>query len=205
MILLETAASRIATATSDYGLACHPELSLRESTARVRLINSVLSPLSLPTELRDFWTWWAPELFSRPVLDGFLTGDEAVDLRQSMIDIGYPEMLLPIARFGKGLVWIELQSKDHPGSRVFYGGYADPELRLWAIGVSGLLELVAETIESGGVITWAADQHRLNPAAFHSALNGQLAKVTDSATEFKRIPIADASQWPAHWKASSSR
>ncbi len=202
MILLDAAASRIATATSQFGLSCEPELSLQESARRVRLINKTLAPLSLPAELREFWTWWSPDLFAAPVLDGFLTSEEAVGRWESMAVLGHPRILLPIAKFGRGLVWIELQSPDHPGSRVFYGSFAAPELRLWAIGVSGLMEVIADAIESGGVVTWGENEHRLNPVALQTALNSHHA---DMESPEWRVPVADSSKWPKHWKTSTAK
>ncbi len=202
MILLEAAASRVATAVAEYGVCCSPDRSLRESAQQIKLITSSLDPLSLPTELRDFWTWWSPERFSRPAFDGFLTPTEALACREGMTGLGFPDMLVPIAKYGKGMIWIELQSDQHPGSRAYFGSYADPDLRLWAIGVSGVMEVLADTPEGDGGTTWAEDDHRLDPAALQSSLNAHQG-IISGPTSHSRIPIANEDAWPAHWKSSS--
>ena len=202
MILLEAAASRVATAVAEYGVCCSPDRSLRESAQQIKLITSSLDPLSLPTELRDFWTWWSPEQFGRPAFDGFLSPTEALGCREGMTGLGFPHMLVPIAKYGKGMIWMELQSENHPGSRVYFGSYADPDLRLWAIGVSGVMEILADTLEVGGVTKWADDDHRLDPAALQSSLNAHHGTISGLSAQW-RIPIANENAWPTHWKSSS--
>jgi hypothetical protein len=162
-----------------------------------------LAPISLPSELRDFWVWWAPERFVRPAFDGFLSPDEALACRQGMVDIGFPSMLVPIAKYGKGMIWVELQSATHPGSRIYFGSYADPHLKLWTIGVSGLLEVLADALETGGVISWTGSEHRLDAASLQSALAQRRPAMDWPHTQWA-IPIGDESQWPPHWKASAS-
>ncbi len=204
MILLEAATSRVATAVAEYGIYCSPDRSLRESAQQIKLITASLDPLSLPTELRDFWTWWSPEQFSRPAYDGFLTPTEALACRDGMIGLGFPELLVPIAKYGKGMIWMELQTEQHPGSRAYFGSYADPDLQLWSIGVSGVLEILADTLESGGVTRWAADDHRLDPAALQSALNTHHSSMSGPSSQW-RVPIAKQDQWPTHWMTNSRR
>lgn len=204
MILLEAAASRVATAIAEYGIYCTPDRSLRESAHQIKLITANLEPLSLPTELRDFWTWWSPEQFGRPAFDGFLTPTEALACRDGMMGLGFPELLVPIAKYGKGMIWMELQTKDHPGSRTYFGSYADPDLQLWAVGVSGVLEILADTLEMGGVTKWSDSDHRLDPAALQSALNSHYNGLTGATPQW-RVPIANRNKWPTHWKANSRR
>ena len=203
MILLEAAASRVANALAPLGISCAPERALKESAAQIRDLTANLAPFLLPSELRDFWVWWAPERFVRPAFDGFLTPAEALACRQGMIDIGFPAMLVPIAKYGKGMIWAELQSADHPGSRIYFGSYADPDLRLWTVGVSGLLEVLADALEAGGVISWAGSEHRLDGAALQSALAERRPAMDWPNTQWT-IPIGDDRQWPSHWRAGAS-
>lgn len=203
MILLEAAASRVANALAPLGVSCDPERTLKESALQIRNLTATLEPVSLPSELRDFWVWWAPERFIRPAFDGFLTPSEALACRQGMIDIGFPSMLIPVAKYGKGMIWAELQSPAHPGSRIYFGSYAEPNLKLWTIGISGLLEVLAEVLETGGVISWTGNQHHLDSAGLQSALLGRRAELDWPQTQWE-IPIADETQWPEHWKASAA-
>jgi len=202
VILLEAAASRVANALAPLGISCAPERSLKESAAQIRHLTTSLNPVTLPSELRDFWVWWAPERFVKPAFDGFLTPAEALACRDGMIDIGFPAMLIPIAKFGKGMIWAELQSSVHPGSRVYFGSYADPDLRLWTVGISGLFEVLAEALEEGAVLSWGGNEHRLDPAGLQSALNSRRPEMDWPNTQWT-IPIADDSKWPEHWRASA--
>ena len=202
MILLEAAASRVANALAPLGVMCSPERSLKESAAQIRDLTGTLDPVSLPSELRDFWIWWAPERFTRPAFDGFLTPSEALACRQGMVDIGFPSMLIPVAKFGKGMIWTELQSRAHPGSRIYFGSYADPDLRLWTVGISGLLEVLADVLEAGGVISWTGTEHRLDSAGLQLALTARRAELDWPHTHWT-IPIADERKWPDHWKTGA--
>ncbi|MBT8240378.1 MAG: hypothetical protein KJN63_04045, partial [Acidimicrobiia bacterium] len=100
-------------------------------------------------------------------------------------------------------IWAELQSASHPGSRIYFGSYADPDLRLWTIGISGLLEVLADALEDGGVISWTGNEHRLDGAALQSALTRRRPAMDWPDTQWT-IPIGDDSQWPSHWKAGAS-
>lgn len=203
MILLEVAASRFATAACPYGVTCEPVLSLRDSIAAVAGLNSALTPLSLPDELRAFWTWWDPEDLRAPALDGFFSAEEGLARRETLLGIGYPASLIPFAAYGRGLVWMELQSDDHPGSRVYHGSFNDPELHLWTIGVSGLLDLLTECLQRAGVISWEPDRHRLDAGVFADVLSDHHIDLGAPAGDWA-VPLADPRKWPAHWRLHST-
>lgn len=204
MILLEAAASRFALAAAKYGVVCEPEGTLRESAQEIKRVSAALTPLSLPDELRDFWTWWTPEQFTRPAFDGFFGLQRAELTRNHMRSVGYPEMLIPVAKYGRGLLWMELQSDAHFGSRIYYGGFMSGELRLWTIGISGLLDVATACIERDGVISWGADDHRLNPATVSAVVADHAADLTAPEGEW-RVQLGRRATWPAHWHALSKR
>ncbi len=204
MILLEAAASRFALAVAPHGVTCEPVASLRKSIAAVAALNDVLSPLSLPDELRAFWTWWDAGDFRQPALDGFFSPEDALARREKLLGIGYPTSLIPFAAYGRGLVWMELQSDEHPGSRVYHGSFNDPELHLWTIGVSGLLDLLTECLERAGVISWETDHHRLDAGVFTDVLGDHHIDLGAPAGDWA-VPLADPHTWPAHWRIHSAR
>ncbi len=203
MILLEAATSRVANVLAPLGISCAPERSLKESATQIKQLAVNLDPIRLPADLRDFWVWWAPERFVRPAFDGFLTPSEAIACREGMLDIGFPSMLIPVAKYGKGMIWTELQSSDHPGSRIYFGSYAEPDLRLWTVGMSGLFEVLADALESGSIITWSPSEFRLDPAGLQSALNARHDEMDWPQTQWS-IPISDQTKWPPHWKAAAA-
>ncbi|NNE95979.1 MAG: hypothetical protein HKN24_08115 [Acidimicrobiales bacterium] len=203
MILLEAATSRVATALAPLGVNCAPERSLKESAGQIRSLTKALEPLALPGELRDLWVWWATERFVRPAFDGFLSPSEALGCREGMIDIGFPSTLMPIAKYGKGMIWAELETAEDPGSRIYFGSYADPNLRLWTVGVSGLFEVLADALESGSVLEWKDGEYRLDPAGLQTALHARRADMDWPGTRWT-IPISDDRKWPRHWKAATT-
>lgn len=203
MILLEAAASRFALAAAGYGVVCQPERSLRQSAQEIRRVSERLAPLSLPDELRDFWTWWTPEQFVRPAFDGFFGSQRAELTREHMRSVGYPEVLVPVAKYGRGLLWMELQSEEHFGSRIYYGAFMSGELRLWTIGISGLLDLATECIHHDGVTSWAAGDHRLNPATLAAVVADHAADLAAPDGEWT-VKLGQRSKWPAHWHALSN-
>jgi hypothetical protein len=204
MILLEAAASRFALVAAPYGISCQPVTSLRESIVEIGAVNEALAPLVLPEELRAFWTWWDAKDFQRPALDGFLSPRDALVRREKLLGIGYPSPLIPIAEYGRGLVWMELQSDDHPGSRLYHGAFNDPELHLWTIGVSGLLDLLTECLYRAGVISWGTEHHHLDAAVFTEVLAEHHIDLGAPAGDWA-VALASPEFWPSHWRLHSPR
>ncbi len=202
MILLDAAASRFDELVRPYGMTCDANQLMREVIPKIRSANRALNPLQLPSELRDFWTWWHPEDFTAPAFDGFFSMDHALMKRDSMVALGYPANLIPVAAFGKGVLWMELMSDAHFGSRVYYGAFSSSNLELWTIGVSGLLDLVNNAIELGGVTTWGDGQHRLDPRILHTALELHHRDLQAPEGEWS-IPVANPKSWPEHWQTYS--
>ena len=202
MILLDAAASRFEELTRPFGLSCEANQLMRNIVPKIRSANRALGPMQLPPELRDFWTWWDPEDFRSPAVDGFFSIDHALMKRDSMVALGYPAHLIPVAAFGKGVLWMELRSEEHFGSRIYYGAFASSDLELWTIGISGLLELVNATIELGGVNSWGPGEYRLDPRVLHTALAAHHLDLQAPEGEWS-IPVANPKSWPVHWQTNS--
>lgn len=158
-------------------------------------IEASIAPLELPVELRAFWARWNPAALVPPVFDGFIPLDHMVERRE--IDCPpCPSILLPIADWAYARIWIELASEDHPGGRVFHSYHDESELSLWAFGLSGLLDLIAESFEQDAIDDRAG--------TFHV---GQVERIIRCSLDEtvppgmpRRFEGVDRSLFPAHWQ-----
>jgi len=195
MILLEEAVERLNAAGSPYGVRLSRWKNASRAVRRVDEIATAFQPLELPDELRAFWSGWDPSSLQWPVFDGFIPLHHIVDRRELEYP-PWPAVLVPIADWTQARIWVELGTRAHPGGRIFHSYQDESALRLWAFGVSGLLDLVSETLERDLINDRTGDLHETNfTAVVKRALDSQIGEAVPRTYEgISRIGF------PEHWR-----
>lgn len=197
MILIEEAVERFNLAGRPYGVNVRPWSRRSKQQQKVEHIEAQLSPLRLPLELRSFWNVWNPESAPWPCLDGFLSLDAVLE-RQHLQRPVSPAILLPIARWNEGHIWIELATDSHPGGRIFRGGIDDSHVDLWAFGLSGLFDLLAMGFQQDLIDT---RQGGFDNSQFEALATRHVREHVSNVSP-RRIEAIDRSQQPDHWLAA---
>ncbi len=191
------AVDRFASSGAPYGMAPFEAASRRIAVAGIAAVEGAIGRLRLPDELHEFWARWDVSQFGQAPFDRFLSPVEALDRWQQQVDLGCPRILLPIADMESMLIAIELESANHFGSRVFQGSASDHEYSLWTIGISGLLDLLSDTLDRGGIMG-RDGRAVLDPAAVRrTARAAQLSGTFPLAGDY--VELGDRDGWPSHW------
>lgn len=201
MILLEEAVERYALAASDFGIRVSRRRSARQAHRELAQFEKQLPGLRLPAEVRHLWATWQPQSFGSLLFDGLYRLEEVGSVHRRDISLGFPSVCLPLTYIEKAGVWVELETDEHPGGRIYHTYYDDAALQLWCVGVSGLLHLVSETIESGGVNDPGSGLPWLDHAVFESVRLERTADLLALPDEW-RVNVAEPDTWPSHWRAS---
>ncbi|MGI9606285.1 MAG: hypothetical protein ACR2P0_09130 [Acidimicrobiales bacterium] len=197
MILLDEAVDRFRAAAAPYGVRLRQWSRLADPARWVREIEMAIEPLRLPDELRAFWLTWDPSTLVPPVLEGFIPL-QSVAAERRLECPPCPEILLPIANAAHARIWIELAGDDHPGGRVFHSHHDETEVRLWAFGVSGLLDAVSACFECDGIDDRSGELDRvLVDLVVGRGLDKMLPN--DAPRAFEGM---DRSRQPIHWRAA---
>jgi len=197
MILLDEAIERFNASVRPYGLGVAPWRRAGKARRLIREIDDWVAPLVLPTELRLFWQRFDPASIVRPALDGFIPLEESLERR--VIDCPpAPKVLYPIADWTHSRVWIELESEEHPGGRIFHSYHDESEVSLWAFGLSGLFDLLSEAFERDLI-----DDRRggLHPTNFEALVRRQLDDLV-GPDSIRRFEAMDRSQFLSHWQSA---
>ena len=194
MILLDEAIERLNAASRPHGVNLRPWSRRSKHRRDILEIQEVIAPLRLPMELRAFWNSWNPSSAEWPFLDGFLPIDRVIETRERGLPLN-PAILLPIANWFSGKVWIELGSATHPGGRIFRGGETETHVDLWAFGLSELFDLLAIAFERGMIDEKLGGLHRSH---FEALATRQVREHVSSSSP-RRIESIDRSRFPAHW------
>ena len=201
VILLEEAVERYALAASDFGIRVTRRRKSRQAHRFLADFEKQLSGLRLPAEVRHLWATWQPESFGSLLFDGLYRLDEVSRVHDRDTALGYPRVCLPLTYIEKAGVWVELETPEHPGGRIYHTYYDDAALQLWCVGVSGLLHLVAETIESGGVNDPQSGRPWLDHAIFESVRLERTADLLALPDEW-RVDVRQPDSWPSHWQSA---
>ncbi len=195
MILLDEAVDRFARAARAYGVRLDPWKRRGRAQTLISEVEAAISPLLLPAELRAFWSSWNPATAQPPVFDGFIPLDQIAE-RYEIDCPPCPAILLPIADWTHGRVWIELATGAHPGGRILHSYHDESEVTLWTFGISGLLDLVSLAFEQDFIDdrTGSIDPQRME-SIIESALDESLPE--GSARRFEAV---DRSLFPSHWQ-----
>ncbi|MGI9609174.1 MAG: hypothetical protein ACR2NL_02665 [Acidimicrobiia bacterium] len=194
MILLDEAVERFNRAGRPYGARVQRRMFRGRARSAFAQIDAEIAPLRVPDELRAFWSAWDPGTIKRPALDGFIPLVDIVERREMDIPPA-PAILLPIADWTHARIWMELSSSDHPGGRVFHSYHDETQVRLWAFGISGLLDLLSEAFERDLIDDRRGGLHgRHMDALIEEMLDEQVGR--DVPRLFEAV---DRSKFPAHW------
>lgn len=197
VILLDEAVERCNRAGRAYGIRIDPWRRRSVALGLIADIEEAIAPLGLPVELRAFWARWNPAALAPPVFDGFIPLDQMVERRE--IDCPpCPSILLPIADWAYARIWIELSSDEHPGGRIFHSYHDESELTLWAFGISGLLDLIAESLEQDAIDDRAGTIH---VGQFERIIRTSLDDSLPAGSP-RRFEGVDRSLFPPHWQRS---
>ncbi len=195
MILLEEAVARFNTAGRLYGVALRPWRSLRRPRQLLADVESAIDPLRLPDELKHFWATYDPSTICEPALNGFIPLEFAVERRE--IDCPpAPQVLMPIADWGPSRVFIELETDNHPGGRIFHGYHDETEVSLWAFGVSGLLDVLSEAFEADLLDDRSGT---LDHRAVHRLIHTRLDESLEPSIP-RHFEAVDRSRFSSHWQ-----
>lgn len=195
VILLEEAVTRLNRAGRPYGVRLDPWARRTRARSLIEKIEAHIWPLQLPVELRAFWASWNPGTLREPVFDGFISLERMIE-RRSIDCPPCPEILLPIADWTNARIWFELATDDHPGGRVFHSHHDDSEVRLWAFGVSALLDLVSTALERDAINDRVGG---LDARSFERIVAESLDATTPSDVP-RVLDGVDRSRFPAHWQ-----
>lgn len=146
MILVNEAVERCNRAGEPYDVRVATWKRRAKFRQHIAAIEDELLPLRIPDELRAFWMRWDPSSIGWPIFDGFIALSDIIE-RREMEHPPCPAVLLPIADWVHGRVWIELASDEHPGGRIFHSYHDESEVSLWAFGISGLLDVISSALE----------------------------------------------------------
>lgn len=202
MQLLDEAIERLTAALAPYGRNVGAVRNSRATSRALSTLRAALSPLRPPPELSEFWERWDADSFNEPVFDGLDTPARSLVMWRNHVELGYPRILLPIGSWTQGAIWLELESDAHPGGRVFHSWFDEGTIRLWTIGVSGLLDLVSETIEQYGTTHRVAptlDVHDLPDEGFAAVLEATTASMLAPPGDWS-VDLYQRDRWPAHWQ-----
>ncbi len=203
MILLEEAISRYAVSAHDYGIRVRRHRRPHQAAGAVQDIEERLAPLRLPAELRSFWAEWSPRSFGSLFFDGLLPFEEAVAVYDRDVALGFPRVMMPLAYIENAGVWIELETPEHPGGRIYHTFYDDALLQLWCVDVSSLVHLVSEAVETGGVNDPDSMRPWLDVGVFDQVRLDRTEELLAMPDEWQ-VSIADREHWPAHWAAAEA-
>lgn len=200
MILIDEAVVRYADLVGPFGANPVRNRQPRHIATLLDEVDRLLpDDLSVPLDLRDFWTEWNPSSFGLVLGDGMPTVERTlVDWERSHM----PNILLLVCSLDRRSIYIEGQSQSHPGTRLYLADTEDQIMHLWGIGIAGLLDLIADAyIETG------ADPK--DPCRSWVDL-GILYDLAEQANEHLLVPALDRrvdllqpDSWPRHWQLAN--
>lgn len=195
MILLEEAVARFNSAAKPYGVHLARRRGGNRARGVVERLGAEVEPLRMPAELRAFLATYDPSTIQRPVLDGFIALEE-LSFRREIDCPPAPAILYPIADWTQSRIWIELESRNHPGGRVFHSYHDETEVSLWTFGISGLLDLLSAALERDLI-----DDARgtLDANHFETLIARRLDSVIGTEMP-RRFEAVDRSKYPPHWQ-----
>ncbi len=204
MILLEEAIERFALAASDFGIKVERHRRIQQSARSVAEIEGSIGDLRLPAELRYLWINYQVSSFGSLFFDGLHRLDEVRRIHARDASLGFPRACLPLACIEKAGVWIELETPEHPGGRIYHTFYDDAELQLWCVDLSTLTHLLAETIEQGGVNEPGSSRPWIDVSVFDHLRLERTVEMLAMPDEW-RIPVQNRAIWPEHWRGQEKR
>jgi hypothetical protein len=195
VILLDEAVDRFNRAARAYGVRLDPWTRRGRARTLIGEVEAAISPLRLPYELRAFWSSWNPATAQPPVFDGFIPLDHIAE-RYEIDCPPCPSVLLPIADWTHGRIWIELATGAHPGGRILHSYHDESEVTLWTFGISGLLDLVSTVFEQD----FSEDRTgSIDPRRMESIIEAALDETLPDGSA-RRFEGADRSLFPSHWQ-----
>ena len=195
MILVEEAVERLNKAGAPYGVRLSTWKRRSKNQQLLDAIQRDIAPLALPDELRAFWSRWDPSSLQWPVFDGLIPLSYIIDRRQ-MEQPQSATVLMPIADWMHSRIWIELSTETVAGGRVFFSSNDRSELKLWAFGISDLLDLISSAFERDLINDRTGDLHDVHfNALVKRNLDQQIGEEAQRSFEgMARI------NFPAHWR-----
>ena len=195
MILVEEAVERLNRAGAPYGVRLSTWKRRTKRQQLLEAIESDLAPLALPDELRAFWSRWDPSSLQWPVFDGFIPLRHIIERRQ-IEQPQSPSAVMPIADWTHARIWTELSTETHAGGRVFSSSVDDGELRLWAFGISDLLDLISSAFERDLINDRTGDLHEVH----FKALVKRSLDQTIGADAQRTFDGMARINFPEHWR-----
>jgi hypothetical protein len=201
VILLEEAIERYSLAARDFGIRIERHRRVQQAARAMVTIERELGELRLPAELRHLWINYLPHTFGSLFFDGLYRPEDALRVYERDVALGHPRACLPVAHIEKAGVWLELETPEHPGGRVYHTFYDDAQLQLWCVDLSTLIHLLAETIERGGVNRRGATQPWIDVGVFDHLRLERTAEMLAMPDEW-RVPVVRREAWPPHWRSA---
>lgn len=201
MILLEEAIERYKLAVRDFGIGVERHRRATQAARNVVQVERRIRDLRLPAELRHLWLTYTSPSFGSLFFDGVYRPDEALRVYERDVSLGYPRAVFPLAYIERAGIWVELETPEHPGGRIYHTFYDDAELQLWCVDLSTLTHLLAETVEQGGVNEPASERPWIDVGVFDHLRLERTAEMLAMADEW-RIPVPNRNAWPQHWRGA---
>lgn len=201
MILLEEAIERYKLAVRDFGIEVERHRRASQAARSVVQVERRIRDLRLPAELRHLWLTYTSPSFGSLFFDGVYRPDEALRVYERDVSLGYPRAVFPLAYIERAGIWVELETPEHPGGRVYHTFYDDAELQLWCVDLSTLTHLLAETIEQRGVNEPTSERPWIDVGVFDHLRLERTSEMLAMPDEW-RIPVPNRNAWPQHWRGA---
>lgn len=201
MILLEEAIERYKLAVRDFGIGVERHRRATQAARSVVQVERRIRDLGLPAELRHLWLTYTSPSFGSLFFDGVYRPDEALRVYERDVSLGYPRAVFPLAYIERAGIWVELETPEHPGGRIYHTFYDDAELQLWCVDLSTLTHLLAETVEQGGVNEPASERPWIDVGVFDHLRLERTAEMLAMPDEW-RIAVPNRNAWPQHWRGA---
>lgn len=201
MILLEEAIERYRLAVRDFGIGVERHRRVTQAARSVVQVERRIGDLRLPAELRHLWLSYASPSFGSLFFDGVYRPEDALRIYERDVSLGYPRAVMPLAYIERAGIWVELETPEHPGGRIYHTFYDDAELQLWCVDLSTLTHLVAETIEQRGVNEPTSERPWIDVGVFDHLRLERTVEMLAMPDEW-RIPVPNRNLWPQHWRGA---
>ncbi len=201
MILLEEAIERYRLAVRDFGIGVERHRRATQAARSVVQVERRIGDLRLPAELRHLWLSYTSPSFGSLFFDGVYRPEDALRVYERDVSLGYPRAVMPLAFIERAGIWVELETPEHPGGRIYHTFYDDAELQLWCVDLSTLTHLVAETIEQRGVNEPRSERPWIDVGVFDHLRLERTVEMLAMPDEW-RIPVPNRNSWPQHWRSA---
>lgn len=202
MILVDEAVERYADSVGAFGARPRRNRQPRHVAALLDEVDELLpGDLRVPGDLRDFWINWNPSTFGLVVGEGLPTMERTLSEWEAST---LPNILFLVCSMDGQSLYIELECDDHPGTRLYLAEPHNEVLRLWGIGIVGLLDLVAEAYVRTGASPLDPYHEWIDLGVLASLAEENARRILAMPAE-RRVDLGQPKTWPNHWQLANGR